>query len=230
MALDSTAAALLAAVIADPEDVGVRLVYADWLEEHDEPERAEFVRVQVELAAWVGRDEEHCPKCGQHWRWRVGAGWGEWSDCQGGHRWCSVRYLALRRREQELIGAHGHEWCPVPIRPFHGAYRRGFVEEVALTCAKWLAHGRELVRLAPLRVVRLTDREPHEFQGRYAWYDDRRTGDWALAPHYLPACLYGQIDWTFDFMADPPETSLLSAKEAHAALSAACLTWARGNP
>src|SRR5262249_51187264 len=28
----------------------VRLVYADWLEEHGQPERAEFIRAQVELA------------------------------------------------------------------------------------------------------------------------------------------------------------------------------------
>jgi uncharacterized protein (TIGR02996 family) len=33
---------LLAAILATPEDDGVRLVYADWLEENDQPERAEF--------------------------------------------------------------------------------------------------------------------------------------------------------------------------------------------
>ncbi|MDB5311649.1 MAG: hypothetical protein JWO38_5851 [Gemmataceae bacterium] len=42
--------ALLAAIIADPDDDTVRLVYADWLDEHDRPERAEFIRVQIELA------------------------------------------------------------------------------------------------------------------------------------------------------------------------------------
>jgi uncharacterized protein (TIGR02996 family) len=33
-----------------PEDDAPRLVYADWLDEHGEPARAEFIRVQVELA------------------------------------------------------------------------------------------------------------------------------------------------------------------------------------
>jgi len=42
--------ALLRAFIADPADDTVRLAYADWLDEHDEPERAEFIRVQIELA------------------------------------------------------------------------------------------------------------------------------------------------------------------------------------
>src|SRR5438552_3731260 len=40
---------LLRAILDDPDDDGLRLVYADWLEEHGEPERAEFIRVQLEL-------------------------------------------------------------------------------------------------------------------------------------------------------------------------------------
>src|SRR5262245_3628070 len=42
--------ALLQAIRDDPEDDAPRLVYADWLEEHRQPERAEFIRVQCELA------------------------------------------------------------------------------------------------------------------------------------------------------------------------------------
>jgi uncharacterized protein (TIGR02996 family) len=40
---------LLRAIRDDPEDDSVRLVYADWLEEHGQPERAELMRVQIEL-------------------------------------------------------------------------------------------------------------------------------------------------------------------------------------
>jgi uncharacterized protein (TIGR02996 family) len=42
--------ALMQAVLAAPDDDAPRLVFADWLDEHGEPERAEFVRVQCELA------------------------------------------------------------------------------------------------------------------------------------------------------------------------------------
>jgi uncharacterized protein (TIGR02996 family) len=42
--------ALLAAMAADPADDTVRLAYADLLEENGDVDRAEFVRVQVELA------------------------------------------------------------------------------------------------------------------------------------------------------------------------------------
>ncbi|HEY1186640.1 MAG TPA: TIGR02996 domain-containing protein [Gemmata sp.] len=39
--------ALLAAVIAHPDEDTPRLIYADWLDEHDQPERAEFIRAQI---------------------------------------------------------------------------------------------------------------------------------------------------------------------------------------
>jgi uncharacterized protein (TIGR02996 family) len=39
---------LLAEVRDDPEDDTPRLVYADWLDEHGQPERAELIRVQVQ--------------------------------------------------------------------------------------------------------------------------------------------------------------------------------------
>src|SRR5437762_1438584 len=43
-------ATFLAAILAGPDDDGPRLVYADWLEEHGDTERSEFIRVQIELA------------------------------------------------------------------------------------------------------------------------------------------------------------------------------------
>lgn len=42
--------AILAAILDAPDDDAVRLVYADWLEENGEADRAEFIRVQVRLA------------------------------------------------------------------------------------------------------------------------------------------------------------------------------------
>jgi uncharacterized protein (TIGR02996 family) len=42
--------AFLREVIEHPDDDGPRLVYADWLEENGDPARAEFIRVQCQLA------------------------------------------------------------------------------------------------------------------------------------------------------------------------------------
>ena len=48
-------AGLFQAILDDPEDTGLRLVYADWLEEHGDADRAEFIRVQCRLAE-IGDD------------------------------------------------------------------------------------------------------------------------------------------------------------------------------
>jgi uncharacterized protein (TIGR02996 family) len=47
--------ALLRAVCENPDDDLPRLVFADWLEEHDEPDRAEFIRLQCEMAKSIYR-------------------------------------------------------------------------------------------------------------------------------------------------------------------------------
>jgi uncharacterized protein (TIGR02996 family) len=44
-------AVLLQAILDQPDDDALRLVYADWLEEHGEQDRAELIRVQIALAA-----------------------------------------------------------------------------------------------------------------------------------------------------------------------------------
>jgi|SRR5262245_3451414 len=44
----SDATALFAAIRAAPDDDAPRLVCADWLDEHGQAERAEFIRVQIE--------------------------------------------------------------------------------------------------------------------------------------------------------------------------------------
>src|SRR4051812_20344131 len=45
-----SATALLADILEHHDDDTPRLVYADWLDEHGEADRAEFIRVQCELA------------------------------------------------------------------------------------------------------------------------------------------------------------------------------------
>src|SRR5690242_8440639 len=45
-----TEESFLLEIVAQPDDHATRLVFADWLDEHDQCERAEFIRAQVELA------------------------------------------------------------------------------------------------------------------------------------------------------------------------------------
>jgi uncharacterized protein (TIGR02996 family) len=52
----SMQSAFLADIAGNPEDDAPRLVYADWLEENGEPERARFIRAQCRMAS-MGRYE-----------------------------------------------------------------------------------------------------------------------------------------------------------------------------
>src|SRR5262245_48701346 len=53
--------AFLDAIIAAPEDDAPRLVYADWLDDHGDSDRAEFIRVQCDLARRPKYDPDRPP-------------------------------------------------------------------------------------------------------------------------------------------------------------------------
>jgi uncharacterized protein (TIGR02996 family) len=53
--------AFLADIVANPADDTPRLVYADWLTDHDQGHRAEFIRLQCRLATLDADDPEHLP-------------------------------------------------------------------------------------------------------------------------------------------------------------------------
>lgn len=84
--------ALLHSIIENPEDDLPRLVYADWLDDVNRPDRAEFIRVQVELARWKADEAEVSLS-------RDGI----------------ARHAELRRRERELFSDFCiGEWFSVP--------------------------------------------------------------------------------------------------------------------
>jgi uncharacterized protein (TIGR02996 family) len=88
-------------ILANPHADVPRLVYADWLEEHDRAERAEFIRVQIELAHSTPSDERYCDLV--------------------------ERETELEAILADELAA---EWPPLPEGWRRGPYRRGFPEEV----------------------------------------------------------------------------------------------------
>ena len=77
--------ALLQAILDAPDDDAPRLIFADWLDEHDDPERAEFIRIQCRLARLpffsrrypaLNRRAEELLVANRR-RWRL-----HWLDCQ----------------------------------------------------------------------------------------------------------------------------------------------------
>jgi uncharacterized protein (TIGR02996 family) len=93
----SDADALLAAIRAAPDDDAPRLIYADWLEEHGQPERAEFIRLQVLLARGGYIDPDHIDDFVGHF---------------------------VREDELQAISYESISGLASPLRPF--TYERGF--------------------------------------------------------------------------------------------------------
>jgi uncharacterized protein (TIGR02996 family) len=128
-AMPETQKALLAGICASPDELTPRLVYADWLEEHDQRERAEFIRLGCEAHQLDQEDTESQAvaeffiDCGTRAAEKV-----DWSgvDSEVGRR------LAIHARLETLKTAHGKKWqrdeVPKqwPLRWTH--FKRGFLD------------------------------------------------------------------------------------------------------
>jgi uncharacterized protein (TIGR02996 family) len=121
---------LFRGVLAEPEEDAPRLVFADWLDDHGEPERAEFIRLQMERA----RLREYDPR-----RPLLLSREQELLD------------LHARAWRADLPGWHREEQC---------WFRHGFVALVSITAARFArGRSRLLDRQAPLEGVRLRNLE-----------------------------------------------------------------------
>src|SRR5262245_37484275 len=113
-------------ILADPENDTPRLVYADWLEEQGEAERAEFIRVQIELAR-LGEDDPR-------------------------RRALQARESALLPEQNRAMRQTSTPpWprkLPAWVLSSNPTLRRGFVEEVSPTVAQFINGAAALFRSA----------------------------------------------------------------------------------
>jgi len=119
----TTQDALLCSILTSSQDDTPRLVYADWLEENGEPERAEFIRVQVGLANLSKKDISGSP-------------------VNPTHRIIDSRKSELRRRERELrTDENKAKWYPVTyFNRLSAQDSRGFIDSITLSWSDWLLH------------------------------------------------------------------------------------------
>jgi uncharacterized protein (TIGR02996 family) len=119
--------ALFQSVLAAPEDDAPRLIFADWLDENGEPERAEFIRVQIDLARLPARGKVRTA--------------------------LKARETELLRDFRVKI----LPWIPPPLRGEHSYFecRRGFLEHIETSTPLFVRHAHELSRVTPLRSVKL---------------------------------------------------------------------------
>jgi uncharacterized protein (TIGR02996 family) len=111
--------ALLKDVIAHPDEDGPCLIYADWLEENGRPERAEFIRVQVELARLppndsrrkklAAREEALWDEHFAEWRQEVP----HWARDQLGFQRGFARHARATAKQWAARGPDLHDAAPV---------------------------------------------------------------------------------------------------------------------
>ena len=128
---DADEDALLATIAAHPADDLPRLVYADWLDEHDRPVRAEFIRLQVEIAKL-----ELLPRMMQN------AHIPKWERQQ----------VLLDRHTAELLGPlAGIETTRPPV------FDRGFLTELHLLMDDFCRYGDDLSRVTPRPAIMVVE-------------------------------------------------------------------------
>src|SRR5262245_34933312 len=103
--------AFLRAIADDLYDDAPRLVFADWLEDHGETERAELIRVQCELepmrdryeidhaAELHRRQDELLKEHRKPWLGRMPKGWDDWrtgADCEFRRGFVDVLSMPVR--------------------------------------------------------------------------------------------------------------------------------------
>ena len=216
---------LLRAVIGSPDDDTPRLVYADWLDENGEPDYAEYIRTAVAVAR-TGHDD--CPDKRVH---RPSPRSVERLIRCGGCPFC----VGMRRLNelQPHIGttlgfgyAHSPEH-PDGFLPSEFAtlfFRRGFAWRVDLPPAAFTAeYVTPLFAAHPVQEVKIIGKRPeHIDRGRngvdtsgWTWF----IGDanWFDGPHHVTNAIWRHMGATWHG----------SEADANAAMSRACVSWAR---
>jgi uncharacterized protein (TIGR02996 family) len=122
----SSERAFLTAILAQPDDDGLRQVFADWLEDNGDAARAEFIRVQLRRAHLPDYDPE-CFDLDERAAELLAENQGRWLSALP--KWAVATELT---------------------------FRRGFPEVAKMTSAAWLRHGARLAQLVPLRRLEIT--------------------------------------------------------------------------
>lgn len=218
--------ALLRGVCEDPADDLPRLVLADYLDENGHGDRAELIRVQVEIGS-------------MHW-----ARGGGVCMVPGFAPPPELRRLAeLQRRERE-----SEPPCRITIREFptafsvsvnpdagmhdlpHATLARGFVASIRLAQAQFLVYAAAVFSRHPVTAVTLSDQAayPTVADGRVAWFHPDVPSGNQPRTQRIGADLFRALAGYRNGGASPARVKWYdSRRDADAALSHAAANWGR---
>jgi uncharacterized protein (TIGR02996 family) len=144
------AAYFLEDIVAHPEDDAVRLIFADWLEEHDDP-RGELIHVQIELTRLSPHDERRrglrrrerdlLAQYGDRWRDELPAFASvEWGEFERGF------VTSIRVRDLRLF-----------LHEYRAVYEAAPIQEASFRFLPGMRLLQDSIIFAPLRVLDLSD-------------------------------------------------------------------------
>jgi uncharacterized protein (TIGR02996 family) len=151
--------ALIAAIVENPDDDAPRLIYSDWLDEHGQHERGEFIRVQCQLA----RLDSAIAPLRDYTRWVGGAHKGQdhldlltWLCALADQGEDAQLRRELRERERALLDQFSAIWTE-PLRRVgllgYPQFRRGMIESIDLDPEVLLTNADYLFRRYPVRTL-----------------------------------------------------------------------------
>lgn len=212
---------LLGEMLSKPLDDGIRLVVADWLEDHAIELWPSFIRLSVEISV----------------KSKEGGGFYEETDQyrEDSEAWLSLFHSRKSWLPRALVEGEGNvTWT----------WRRGFIEEIEVAPQDFLAVAPALFASHPVQKVTLAGRKPQDtfdslsderlFRDKYPkgavwWYRiDQEKDLFDRYSHWLPSCLFVLLGEQFLEEKDRKLCSVYPTEsDALADLSKACLLYGR---
>ena len=154
--------AFLAAIIESPDDDTPRLVFADWLEEHGEVERAEFIRLDIKLSHLRPGPDEHRKAANIIARYQKRAPVRLTADTPATMLARRAILLTAWSKDEDgeptVGGDHTYEWFGDVVRRFgrgHVEISRGFVSAVTMFLPDMMPENAAIAFSQPIEAIRL---------------------------------------------------------------------------
>ena len=158
------ATSFIRAIIANPADDHVRMIYADWCDENGQEERAAFIRSMI--------DYHRRPKpCHGHGSFKEHNGTPRLTPAMARRMrlwpWDNMKISTLNYRVSDRAFVLSGAWTHMEgaddlhaVRPRRALVVRGMVDELHLTTDDFLISVRSLFCEHPIRRIALTDQHP----------------------------------------------------------------------
>jgi len=223
--------AILADILANPNDDSLRLILADWYMENGQEDKGELIQIQIALSK-MGHDPRFNPMK---------------------RRECELLYKNVYEWTDPIIRGRTYTVSGTKVylpestsgrREYECTFERGFLHSVKCRMEGWYDSGDDyeidgidIIRRQPtIRQVEIVDREPVVVPGwnpvnhRWYWIARGYVGEAQQISNIIPFAVLKLMKGCMAVQdADTIETDgFSSAEEAKRELSIACLRWAKG--